>query len=246
MRRWSLPGLAAVTCLLSGCNQPAVTLKAQASQSSENTVRDWNDVAHRIAREMASRGLLPTYGRSARADILPAKPVFVRVQAPDSAFLRVVAEELTGDILKSGGSVGRTPTGATVVNLDVDFVRWSPRDKPPGMLGTLAAAAAVPGVVIGASVPMSGWVAADAAGFAAAGVGVLTDAVIAMTPLTNAEAVWKATIVTEDRIVMKLQEPVYIRDRDIPLYAKATSVTPIASWSDTERPLIARQLRYAQ
>lgn len=244
MQRWSLPGLAAVSCLLGGCNQPAVTLKAPASQSSENTVRDWNDVAHTIARGMASRDLLPAYGRPVSTNVPLTKPVFVRVQAPDSAFLQVVADELTSDVLKSGGSVARSAAGATVVNLDVDFVRWSPRDKPPGMLGTAAGVAAIPGIVIGASVPMSAWVAADAAGFTAAGLGIVSDAVIAVTPLTNAEAVWKATIITDDRVVMKLQEPVYIRDRDIPLYAKATNLTPVASWSNAERPLIARPLHY--
>jgi hypothetical protein len=31
-----------------------------------------------------------------------------------------------------------------------------------------------------------------------------------MTPTMNAEAVWQAPIVTNDRVVMKLQEPVYI------------------------------------
>lgn len=52
-----------------------------------------------------------------------------------------------------------------------------------------------------------------------------------------------ATVVTSDRVVMKLQEPIYIRIDDIPLYAKATSVRPVASWSDLP-PLRVRQLRY--
>jgi hypothetical protein len=51
--------LAASTAFLVGCNQPAVSLKAPAFQSSENTIRDWNDVAHRITSGMVSRGLLP-------------------------------------------------------------------------------------------------------------------------------------------------------------------------------------------
>lgn len=119
----------------------------------------------------------------------------------------------------------------------------SPRDKPPGLLGTTAAVLAVPGIVIGASVPMSTWTAADAASFAAMGVGVLTDAAIALTPTMNAEAVWEATIVTNDRVVMKLQEPIYIRAHDIPLYAKATNLSPVSSWS-SYAPLRARSIRY--
>ena len=51
--------LIAVAGLLAGCNQPAVTLKAPAFQSSENTIRDWNDVAKQIASGMTSLGLLP-------------------------------------------------------------------------------------------------------------------------------------------------------------------------------------------
>ena len=90
---------------------------------------------------------------------------------------------------------------------------------------------------------MSTWTAADAASFTALGVGALADALIAMTPTMNAEAIWKASIVTNNRVIMTLQEPVYIRAPDIPLYAKATSLGPIASWgSDT--PLAVRAIRY--
>src|ERR1700760_2109183 len=89
--------------LLTGCNQPAVMLKPPAFQSSENTVRDWHDIARRIASGMESLGLLPT-GVGPAQDVATAwKPIFVRVQAPDSAFVRDVATELEGDILRSGG-----------------------------------------------------------------------------------------------------------------------------------------------
>jgi hypothetical protein len=236
--------LAVVSCLVGGCNQPAVTLKAPAFQSSENTVRDWNDVAHRIAAEMAALGLLPSPYQPTPPVAPPPKPVFVKVLAQDSAFVRMVARELESDVLQSGGVVVRSPNGATVVNLDVDFVRWSPRDKPPGLLGTAAAITAIPGIVIGASAPMSTWTAAGAASFAALGYGLFYDAVIAMTPLTNAEAVWKATIITDDRVVMSLHEPVYIRAGDIPLYAKAAAIAPTPSWSNRQPSLAARPMRF--
>ena len=234
--------VAAVAGLLVGCNQPAVTLKAPASQSSENTIRDWNDVAHQIATGMASLGLLPTI-QPGLTEATPPKPVFVRVQAPDSAFVRQVADELERDVLQSGATVVRSPTHATVVNLDVNFVRWGPRDKPPGPIATLAAVVAIPGIVIGASAPMSTWTAADAAAFTAAGLGVLLDTAVALTPTMNAEAVWEATIVAGDRVIMRLQDQVYIRAPDIPLYAKATRLSPIASWRD-EAPLRSRTIRY--
>lgn len=175
--------LTALAAVVVGCNQPAVTLKPPAFQSSENTVRDWNDVAQQIASGMASLGLLPVnIATGAITASTPLRPVFVRVQAPDSAFVRAVADALQNDILRSGAAVARTPTGATVVNLDVNFVRWSPRDKPPGLGGILAATAAIPGIVIGASSPLSPWAAANAAAFTAFGLGALIDTTIALTP----------------------------------------------------------------
>jgi hypothetical protein len=243
MRRYTIYCLAAAGCVLAGCNQPAVTPKPPAFQSSENTVRDWNDVADRIASEVAFLGLAPSDVQAGAASVTPPKPIFVRVQAPDSAFVREVANELEGDILRRGGVIARTPAGATVVNLDVNFVRWGPRDKPPGLLGTTASVLAIPGIVMAASAPMSPWTWADAAAFTAVGVGVLSDAAIALTPTMNAEAVWEATIVTNDRVVMRLQEPVYIRAKDIPLYRKETSLSPVASWS-SDAPLRPRLVRF--
>jgi hypothetical protein len=124
MRHCTKLGLAAIASLLAGCNQPAVTPKAPALQSSANTIRDWNDVAHRIASDMASRGLLPNSAQPGPTAALPPKPVFVRIQAPDSAFVRAVAAQLESDILDSGAVVARNPAGATVVNLDVNFFQW--------------------------------------------------------------------------------------------------------------------------
>jgi hypothetical protein len=242
MRGHSTLCLAAL-CLLSACNQPAVTLKPPAFQSSENTVRDWNRVAHEIAAEMAAHALLPPGPVTTGQPGYSTKPVFVRVQAPGSAFIRQVATELEADVLSRGGTVARTPAGATVVNLDVDFVKWSPRDKPPGLLASTVAVAAVPGLVTGYSVPMATWTAADAAAASAAGLAVLTDTVIAMTPTGNAEAIWEASIVTDDLVVVRLQEPIYVRDRDVPLYTKTMTLGPVVSWSDGNPALALRPLR---
>ena len=243
MQRHTTVYLLVAAGVLVGCNQPAVTPKLPAFQSSENTVRDWNDVAHKISLGMASLGLLPAYGQPQPTNTQPARPVFVRVQAPDSAFVREVADELESDIMQRGGRVARSPAGATVVNLDVNFVRWGPRDKPPGLLFTTLGAMALPFIVIGDSMPMSTWAAADAWAAAAIGYGVVADTAITLTPTMNAEAVWNATIVTNDQVVMKLQEPIYIRAPDIPLYAKAANLSPISSWSSIA-PLRAHLIRY--
>jgi hypothetical protein len=258
MRCWRKAVILALLCgSVVGCNQPAVSLKPPAFQSSENTVRDWNDIAHRIAAELTALGLAPPLPTPGNAQVSPTplgravwetsppRPVFVRVQAPDSAFVRQVAATLEDDILRRGGIVARTPAGATVVNLDVDFIRWGPRDKPPGLTFTsLGAFAGVPGIVFGDNMPMSTWALGDTGIWASLGYGVLFDTLLAMYPTMNAEAVWKATIVTDDRVVMDLQAPVYIRAKDIPLYAKSTALTPVASWSNPAAPLSERRLPY--
>lgn len=242
----AIVSLLALGCALVGCNQPAVTPKPPAFQSSENTVRDWDDVAHRVAAEMASIGLVPAYPTEQlqNANSTPAAPVFIHPQAIDSSFIRHVSDELEADILRRGGVVARSPNGATVVNLDVNFIQWGPRDKPPGLLGTTVGILSIPGIVIGASAPMSTWTAAGAAAYTGVGVGAFLDGVTALTPTMNAEAVWQASIVTNDRTVMKLQEPVYIRSPDIPLYAKDTTVSKVASWDSTNRSLRPRTIRY--
>ena len=92
---------------------------------------------------------------------------------------------------------------------------------------------------------MTTWTAADAAGFTALGLGLAADTVIALTPTSNAEAIWEASIVTDDQVVMRLQRPIYVRDRDIPLYTKTANLTPVASWSDENVALAPRSLRLA-
>jgi hypothetical protein len=154
-----------------------------------------------------------------------------------------VAERLQSEILKAGGVVSRSPADATVVNIDVDYVRWAPRDKPPAGFGTLAGILTIPATVISANQPMSTWTSADAAIFTAVGAGAATDLFVALTPTMNAEAIWSATIVANGQVVMKSSEPVYIRAGDIPLYAKATTIGPTSSW-DGQKPLAVRTIHY--
>jgi hypothetical protein len=96
--------------------------------------------------------------------------------------------------------------------------------------------------VIGASVPMSRWTAADTAAFSAVGLGVAADTIIALTPTSNAEAIWDASVVTDEQVVMRLRQPVYVRNRDIPLYTKTADLTQVASWSDGGAVLAPRLL----
>jgi hypothetical protein len=233
--------IAAVTWPLACCNQPAVTLKPPATQSSENTVRDWNDVAHEIASGMAANGLLAAPGQAPVGS--SATPFFIRVRAPDSTFIRQVADALEDDILQYGGAIARTPDDATVINLDVTIVAWGPRDKPPGLLFTTAALLGTPAILLAPAAPFGSWTAAGVAAAYAVGVGAVADTAIALTPTMNAEAVWDASVFTGDRLVMKLREQVYIREADIPLYAKSVTLGPVSSW-ERSAPLHVRTIRY--
>ena len=235
-----------VASLTAGCNPPAVSLKLTAFQPSENTERDWGDVADLIASGLASSGLVPAASFSGVAPFIPSSvfpPVMVRTQGTDCAFLRDVAARLESEILRRGGAVARTPAGATVVNLDVDFLRWSPRDKPPGLDATLAGVAAFPGVLIASSAPMARWTAADAAVSTAVGAGLAIDLLTALTPTSNSEAVWDATVMSQDRVVMHMRRPVYVRDADLPLYARASGLAPAASWGGATT-LAVRTVRF--
>ena len=148
-------------------------------------------------------------------------------------------------MLRRGGTVARTPWGATVINLDVSFVQWSPREKPPGLGGTTLAAAEIAGEIVALSGPYSVVGAATAAGIVAGVAGVATDMGIAVTPTSNTEAVLEATVVTQDSVVVRVREPVYIRYEDIPLYAKTTGLSPVASWTPS-RALVPSSVRYGQ
>lgn len=213
--------------LVGGCNQPAVALKPFAFQESANTFRDWDRVAHRIATEMVVRGLLPGDGM-----LFPQ--LYIHLVRPDATFLREASHQLQSDILHAGGQVARSPAGASVINLDVDFVKWSPRDKPPGAYFSALGAAAGTSLLLATTLPDGTAVhhhgfgagaarmgASDALLASGAGIiaaGLITDTLIALTPTMNAEAIWEASIVSPDRVLFDIREPIYIREGDIPFY----------------------------
>ncbi len=92
--------------------------------------------------------------------------------------------------------------------------------------------------------PLSTWAAAGVVSAGLLGVGVLADGIIAITPTTNAEAVWEATIISHDQILMKVQEPVYVRADDLALYAKTVNLSPLTTWSSSTMPLGVRAIRF--
>ena len=226
-----LPPLAAV-CFLGACSQPAVAPKELAFQENENTARDWNVVARRIADLMTQRGLLPppVYLQSA-ASAQPASygRFFINVEAPGSTFLHEVQVGLQSEILARGGTVSRSPADADVINLDVDVVRWGPRNTGPGGVGTLTGLATGAGILLGSNGPYT-----PAAAFGiAAGAGIAADAIASTVPDTNVEAVWEASILKGGDVLMDVHEPVYVGRHDARLYESDTHTG--AMESDTSR-----------
>jgi len=242
MRAYLSAAMVSMAAAVAGCNQPAVALKPLAFQESATTVRDWDRVAHRISFEMVGRRLLPGYGTPPDPERMMFPAFYVYVVQPESTFLHEVAEELQNDILHEGGHVARSPAGASVINLSVDFIKWSPRDKPPGGAFTALGAAAGVGILVGATTPWSHWTGAWDEALLATGAGLLTDTVIALTPTMNAEAIWEASIVSPDRLLFDLREPIYIREGDIPLYSGNVRLAHISSPGPTST-LVARRIR---
>jgi hypothetical protein len=146
------------------------------------------------------------------------------VNAPDSLFLHEVHEALQSEILHRGGTVKLSPVGAMLINLDVDVVRWRGH-RYPGGLATLAGLAAGTGFLLAGNAPLT-----PAAAFGAvAGAGIATDAILALTPQTNVEAVWQASAMIGDELVFDIRRPIYISPGDMPLHGSRTRLSPLSS-----------------
>lgn len=186
-------------------------------------MRDWDSVAQQIVTEMAQRGLLPD-PVNPQTVMVARYPYYISLSAPDSLFLHEVRSALQSEILHRGGTVKLSPAGAMLINLDVDIVRWGGR-RYPGGLATLAGLAAGAGFLLAGNGPLT-----PAAAFGvAAGAGIATDAILALTPQTNVEAVWQASAVIGDELKFDIRRPIYISAADIPLHGSRTRLSPLSS-----------------
>ena len=229
--------------IVGGCTQPAVAPKAPSFQASENTARDWNTVAGRIANLMSERGYLAPPANLKMPT--PQTPVsygrfFVNVVAPGSTFLHEVRAGLQTEILARGGTVSRSPADAAVVNLDVDVVHWGPRTNGTGGLGTVAGLATGAAILLASGGPYS-----SASGFGiAAGTGIAVDAILSLVPDTNVEAVWEASILRGGEVLMEVSGPVYVGRYDAPLYESATHFRAMDSFASRVES-VPVQIRFA-
>jgi hypothetical protein len=226
--------------LLGACQQPAVEMKPPAFQQSAVTVRDWDSVASRIATGLQQHGLLGTPDPRT-GQVSATGPFYIHVLADGSGFLRSVRDSLVSQLLANGGEVAVSPAGATVINLDVDWVRWGSRPHGPGGAGTLVGGAAAIALAV-ADAPSFSW---QAAAVTALGVGIAADILAAVTPTQGSEAAWRAYIVTPTSIVWQRREVMYVATSDLPLYQTGARGAPIPS-PGSRTMLVSQPLRFVR
>lgn len=211
----TIPPIIACLLLVCACTRPAVAPKGLAFQEKADAVRDWENVAGRIADDMVRYGLLPN---PANPNVPPGAaaslPYYVKASSTDSLFLHEVRQSLQGEILRRGGAVASSPRSAAVIDLDFSIVPWPPRYRAPDGTGTAAGLAGGAAVLLANQAPLT-----PAAGFGIlAGVGILADIARSMIPNTNTELAWEASITQGDRVVFDVRYPMYINDEDVSLY----------------------------
>jgi len=213
--RSTLPILFAVLTapgLTSGCTRPAVAPEAPALQKQAWALRDWQDVARQIATDMQRDGFLPSLTRPELPP--PRVPYFIKVRTADSKFLHEVGESLKSEILARGGAVASTAYGAAEIDLDVDVVHWPARHRAPDAIGTEMGLASGTGVLLANAAPLT-----PAEGFGLlAGAGLVSDLLRTMTPTTDTEIAWGASITMGNRVVFEVRYPMYVGDHDDYLY----------------------------
>jgi hypothetical protein len=211
---------------LAACTEPAVAPKPPAVQQSASNVRDWDAAAIRMVRSMAVQGFIPTPAPPPAGRVPFPPPYYINVLAQGSTFLEEVRQSMEKELLYRGLPIARTPIGATVINLDVDYVQWGAGATYPG--GVLTALGI--GGLVGTAIAAGGSPSATAAGGIAAGAAAAADIGLAIVPQSRTELVWRASIVSGDRVVMKGSEILYVSAADVPLYVgSGVQPPPLAS-----------------
>jgi len=237
----------AAALAVTACTQAGLAPKTQVQMESAMTGRDWDAVAARIADELRQRGMLVPPQAGAAPSSSPWGPYYVHAVTPGSAFLQSVSASLQSAIIAAGGTVARTPEGATVINLRVDFVRHGPREQAPGGAGTVAGAAYGMSSIAGSSAMANAsttmWPAAGAAAGAALATGFLADQFLLANPTMAAEATWQASISTSKQVLMQIGAPMYIASGDVPLYAGDVRLAEMTS-PGAATNVAVRKMRY--
>jgi hypothetical protein len=241
--------LALSVTLMAGCTKPNVALKPSEIQQGANNLRDWQRAADRVVQAMADQFIIPggapPQGKAGEPPPPPPRepmpgPFYVNVMSQGSTFLQEVKQTIEAELMRRDVDVARGPAGATVINLDIDVVRWGADHIYAG--GALAAVG-IGGAVADIIATSSPVTAAGTAALIGAGA-VATDVGLAAYPMTDSEAVWRATIVSNNRVLMKADEVLYINPSDIALYRGTVELAAMSTPGLTQFGS-ARQLRYA-
>ncbi len=88
-----------------------------------DAVKDWQNAAVRFVNSMQQKGFIPSANRvPGRTPYLP--PYYINVMSPGSTFLEELKQSIEWQLLDRDLTISRTPVGATVINLDIDVVKW--------------------------------------------------------------------------------------------------------------------------
>jgi hypothetical protein len=114
----------AAAALLSGCAPTGDSPNQVSHQIGVNRLHDWDATVARVAQSMAQRGVIVP-ANSAVTTTPTAGPYYVHVMAPGSTFLEEARRAMESELLRRGAEVARSPAQATVINLDLDVIRWA-------------------------------------------------------------------------------------------------------------------------
>jgi hypothetical protein len=113
----------AIAAGLAGAAHPALAAGEPSLQRGAQAVRDWDNAAVRFVNSMQTKGFIPSPVKVPGRTPFPP-PYYINVTVPGSTFLEEVKQSIEWELLDRDLSVARSPVGATVINLDIDVVRW--------------------------------------------------------------------------------------------------------------------------
>jgi hypothetical protein len=92
-------------------------------QRSADAVKDWQNAAVRFVDSMQQKGFIPSPIRVPGRTPYPP-PYYINVMSAGSTFLEELKQSIEWQLLDRDLTISRSPAGATVINLDIDVVKW--------------------------------------------------------------------------------------------------------------------------
>jgi hypothetical protein len=92
-------------------------------QRSADAVKDWDNAAVRFVNSLQTKGFIPS-AKPVPGRIPYPPPYYINVMSAGSTFLEELKQSIEWQLLDRDLPISRTPVGATVINLDIDVVKW--------------------------------------------------------------------------------------------------------------------------